>query len=435
MSFSGVLGRLQPYRPRALPSLSPISAAVERILANWPDLVLEPPENDRERIVMEMKRRLDHDDWQDLHTSFVTSAAVALFDEQRRGREDLAALRQFYLEEIAANDSKAFRNGMMAVYLGSYLPGAPHTVKLGRALSQVSSLLGERWRPLLSAVPRLLDGMSAHEQLGQLMLAMPSPWFGLKTIGMRKPHDAGLMTHTHLSFVKAIAPSLKSEPSIDKLLSWLRPDGALQAKKEGAAQAIAALLSPWSSDPPDDLRSLLTTRLTSSYGDPRTRGGEAPWGQVPQDLVERISRWLTGENIRFFMDVVSAVETSHMWEPRRRFWLQLHKEKRIDSAWVALSDDGARRAREMAQGRPGLAFGRQTAGGSRVNTCLLVLKVGSRIVVEGSHSYKVHVFREGGHKTPRLYQPRYDCEDIRMIPGADARAHNGDWQGWVRERI
>jgi hypothetical protein len=156
---------------------------------------------------------------------------------------------------------------------------------------------------------------------------------------------------------------------------------------------------------------------------------------VAPELVERISRWLTGENIRFFMDVVSAVETSHMWEPRRTFWLQLHKERRIDSAWVALSDEGARRAREMAQGRPGLAFGRQTARGSRLDTCLLVLKVGSKIVVEGSHSYKVHVFREGANKTPKLYQPRYDCEEIRLIPGVDARAHNGDWQGWVRERI
>lgn len=435
MSLTDVIGRLPPYRPRPLPSMQPIAAAIERVLANWPDVVREPPEGDRERMAMEMKRRLDASDWKDLHTSFVTSAAVALFDEQRRVREDLGPLRQFYLAEIIANDSKAFLSGMVAVYLSSYEPGATHTVELGRALSQVSANLGGRWRQLLLAVPRILDGTSAHEQLGQLMLNMPSPWSDLKSIGMRKPHDSGLMTHVHLSFVKGMTPSLKVESSVDKLLEWLKPDGALQAKKEGASQAISSLLSPWENDPPEALRSSLTTRLTTYYGDPRTRGSEAPWGQVQPDLVERISRWLTGENIRFFMDVVSAVETSHMWEPRRRFWLQLHKEKRIDSAWVALSDDGARRAREMAQGRPGLAFGRQTAGGSRVNTCLLVLKIGSRIVVEGSHSYKVHVFREGGNKTPKLYQPRYDCEDIRLIPGADSRAHNGDWQGWVRERI
>ena len=435
MSLADVLGQLQPYRPRALPSMMPIVTAVERVLARWADVVKEPPESDRERIVMEMKRRLEEDDWRDLHTSFVTSAAIALFDEQRRVRENLGPLRQFYFDEVVASDSKAFRNGMFSVYLSSYQPGATHTVRLGRSLSQVSDSLGDRWQPLLKAVPRLLDGSSGHEQIGQLMAGMPTPWSDLKSIGLHKPHDSGLMTHAHLTFVKSLGPSLQSETSIQKLLEWLKPEGVQRAKSEGAAQAIAALLAPWADEPPEALRTLLTTRLTSYYGDPRTRANEAPWGQVPPELLERIARWLTGENIRFFMDVVSAVETSHMWEPRRRFWLQLHKEKRIDSAWVALSDDGARRAREMAQGRQGLAFGRQIAGGSRVNTCLLILKIGSRIVVEGSHSYKVHVFREGGDKAPKLYQPRYDCEDIRLIPSADARAHNGDWQGWVRERI
>src|SRR5690606_21146649 len=125
-------------------------------------------------------------DWQHLHVSFVTSAAVALFDEQRRGRVDLELLRQFYCDEIIANPSKSFRNGMLAVYLGSYQPGATHTIRLGVALDRVSDQLGERWRPLLKAIPRLLDGRSAHDQLGQIMVAMPSPWTDLKSIGMRK---------------------------------------------------------------------------------------------------------------------------------------------------------------------------------------------------------------------------------------------------------
>lgn len=91
----------------------------------------------------------------------------------------------------------------------------------------------------------------------------------------------------------------------------------------------------------------------------------------------------------------------------------------------------------MAQGRQGLAFGRQTARGTRINTCLLVLKIGSKVVVEGSHDYKVHVFKEGASRTPKLYQQRYDCEEIRLIPGAASQRHfpEGYWQGWVRERI
>jgi len=438
MSLADVLARLQPYKPPALPSMSPVAAAVERVLARWPDVVNEPPESDRERIVVEMKRRLDESDWRDLYTSFVTSAAVALFDTQRRERENLGPLRQFYFEEIVANESKLFRSGMLAVYLGSYHPGAAHTVQLGRALSQVSGGLSDRWQPLLRAVPRLLDGNSAHEQLGQLMVGMPSPWSDLKSIGMRKPHDGGLMTHAHLSFVKGMAPSLKSELSINKLLDWLKPEGTQTAKSEGAAQAVAALLNPWlGGDPPAELKAELTTRLVGLYGDPRGTNAEHPWNSasMPEPLVAMLARWLTGQNIQFFMDVVSEADPDPMFPPRRKFWMQLHQEGRIDDAWVALSDHGASIARRRAAGRPGLAFGHQTAGANRASTCLLILKIGRKIVVEGSHSYKVHIFDEAAEATPKLHRSSYNCEAIRLIKGAKAKPHLGDWQGWVREHI
>lgn len=436
MSLSEVLQRHQAYQPRSLSGLAPLAAAAERVLARWPDAVKEPEENDRERIVQEMLRRLKQNDWSELRTSFVASAAVALFDGERRERPDLGQLRQFYLDEIVANDSGAFRRAMVAVYIGSYFPMAIHTIALARALSQVADRLGDRWAVLLRAVPRLLDGTSAHEQVGQLMLSMPNPWIDLKSINLRSPHAPGLMTHAHLAFVKGLSPTLKSESSIYKLLDWLKPEGVHQAKSEGAADAVASLLSPWrQADPPDDLKSELTTRITGLYGDPRTRASEAPWNTVPQELVEQISRWLTGENIRFFMDIVSDVETSHMWVPRRQFWMKLHQERRITSAWVALSDEGARLARQRAAGRPGLKFGRQMAGGSRTSTCLLILKIGSKIVVEGSHNYKVHVFDEAAAGSPKLYLGGYDCERIRGINGAQAKSHLGNWQGWVRERI
>ncbi|MCX5513010.1 hypothetical protein C3941_01995 [Kaistia algarum] len=435
MSLSEVLRRHAPYQPRPLSGLAPLAAAAERVLARWPDAVKEPPEKDRERLVQEMLRRLEQEDWRDVHTSFVTTAAVALFDNERRERPDLAKLRQFYLDEIIANDSASFRRAMVAVYIGSYVPRAAHTVALARSLSRVADALGGRWSVLLQAVPRLLDGVSAHEQVSQLMLSMPQPWSNLKSINLRSPHAPGLMTHAHLAFVKALAPDLAEPPAIDKLLNWLKPEGA-QPKAEGASEAISALLMPWrTSDPPSDLRSELTTRITGLYGDPRTRGKEAPWNGVADDLVEHLSRWLTGENIRFFMDIVSDVETSHMWTPRRQFWMKLHQERRITSAWVALSDEGARLARQRAAGRPGLKFGRQIAGGSRIRTCLLILKIGSKIVVEGSHNYKVHVFDESAAGRPKLYQDGYDCELIRSIRGAQAKMHLGDWQGWVRERI
>ena len=82
-----------------------------------------------------------------------------------------------------------------------------------------------------------------------------------------------------------------------------------------------------------------------------------------------------------------------------------------------------------------LKFGAQTAGGGRAQPSLLILKIGDKIVVEGSHGYKIHVFPVSHLFAPKLYQPSYDCESIRMAIGAESTAHRGDWQGWILERI
>lgn len=61
--------------------------------------------------------------------------------------------------------------------------------------------------------------------------------------------------------------------------------------------------------------------------------------------------------------------------------------------------------------------------------------MGRKIVIEGSHSYKVHVFDSTNLRAPALYGDNYDCDDIRDIPGAKAKSHLGYWQGWVMENI
>ena len=67
-----------------------------------------------------------------------------------------------------------------------------------------------------------------------------------------------------------------------------------------------------------------------------------------------------------------------MWEPRRKFWLSLHEQNRIDAAWVAFSRSGASHARRQLRSRGSrslLSFGNQTARGSRMDTSLLILKI------------------------------------------------------------
>lgn len=438
MSLHDRLARVRAPDLPVLPNLKTFAAAAERVLHRWPDVAPDPPERDREQLVLRMKAHLAQDRWDGVQMSLVTAAARAVFDETRRQRPDLEGLRSFYIAEVRATHRTTFLGAMVSVYLESFEPDAPHTRALAEALSEAHDRLGARWRVLIEAVPEVFRPAAAPEAIARMMVGMRCPWSELRALGLRAPHAPGLMDFVHLAYVARLRPHLTVRAELEQLLSWLKPDGQAMARSSGASEAIEAVLGHWrKSNPSDADIDLITRSLVEFYGDPRVQQGGA-WASVASDCLAVIMRWLTGKDIRFFMDVVSAVEDSHMWEPRRRFWLKLHAQRRIDAAWVAFSPSGADYARRMlaARGERGvLNYGQQTAGYSRANTSLLILKCGSKIVVEGSHSYKVHIFREGHPRAPALYQRAYDCEQIRLMPGAESRSHLGDWQGWVEERI
>ncbi|TWT14158.1 hypothetical protein FQU96_06885 [Reyranella sp. CPCC 100927] len=406
----------------------------ERIMARWPDIVANPPEKDREKLVAMVRDRLDRDEWKDTKLSLITSAGKALFDEERRERPDLSGLREFYYRETRASTRAGFLGGMLSIYMGSFDAAADHTHKLASALSEVTDRLGARWRMLLEAIPEMLSPTVVADAVARKMISMDDLWTGLQKLGIHSPHAPGLMNAAHLAYVTQIEPHLDTRIEMKRLIEWMKPDGR-EAKSTGAGEAISALLGHWVSRTPsaEDLR-YLTESIIGIYGDPRVQRGGI-WSAVPSHRLAVILRWLTGENIRFFLDVVSAVEDSHMWEPRRKFWLGLHSRGRVDTAWVAFGASAEREAKRRGGGKGTLRFGRQTAGGSRANTSLLVLKIGRKIVVEGSHSYRVHIFDETDRRAPTLYQWHYDCEQIRLISGSKAKSHIGDWQSWVMEQI
>lgn len=437
MKLAALLNQSVRFNPPALADSTRLRTTARRVLARWPDVVAEPPENDRDRLVEEMRRRLVEDDWDDLPTSFVTRAARALFDPVRRSRAELGELREFYINELRVSTRRSFLGAMASVYIGSYEPGASHTRALAGALGETRSRLGGRWTKLEQALPAWLDPDHGHEAIAGIMAGMADPWKELKALGLNTPHAPGLMDYAHLAFVEAIQPGLRDRDELKRLFGWLRPERQ-EPRVSGAGHAITAVLGHWlSADPSADEQRYIIDELVGCYGDPRVSVSGA-WAGVPEQHRAVILRWLTGENIRFFLDVVSAVEESHMWEPRREFWLSLHEQGRIDGAWVAFSAEAERYAKRQAAARSGqttLRYGLQTAGGSRLYTSLLILKIGNKILVEGSHNYKIHVFRATSPAAPALYRSRYDCEMIRLTAGAEAKSHNGHWQGWVLERI
>ena len=430
-----LLGKPKPFSPSALPSLNRVDAMCRRIHDQWPDVMPAPQEN-QEAIARAMLRRIERDDWEGATLASVIRAGRVAFEPAFRDRRDLRELRGFYVKETEASTNTAFLGAMMSVYLASYEPRARHSRDLAAALTASRDRFGRKWSGLVDRVPYVLDARHAAERVSNAMFAMDDPFSGLVELGFRDPYASGLMHHAHLAYVAQMQPRLRSESGVRRMLSWLT--SGREPKVNGAKEAVEALLRPWtSSEPGGAIKEMLTEDLLASYGDPRVRRGGV-WPQVRSDCRDVLFRWLTGANIEFFLDVVTEVEDSHMWQPRRVFWWDLYERGEIDAAWVAFSPIAAATAQRltMAKEKSGkFEYGRQTAGGSRVKTSLLILKIGNCIVVEGSHNYKVQVFREADRRAPRLYQEHYDCERIRLEPRHRQQAHHVGWQDRVRELI
>ena len=439
MKLSQVLAGPKAFRVPPPPSLNALASTCARIEARWPD-VMPAPEKDREVIVREMAGRVRNGDWEGATVAAVVRAARLAFDRELRMprglQADLEELRQFCYRETRVSSRPAFVGAMFSIYLAAWAPDSGPTRALATALKR-SGNLPSKWSALLKRAPDLLDPKVAARRLGQAMRSMDDPWAGLVELGFRDPQAPGLLLHAHLAYVAEVKPRLRERPQAERMLHWLKPPGR-EARIAGAAEAIDALLDPWRSGRPSEaLRDLLVERLVAAFGDPRMRMA-GPWGEVRPECRDVMLRWLTGADIGFFLDVVSQAEESHMWEPRRRFWWGLYEEGRIAAAWVAfcpLADTIAAGLRSEDGGPSVFHYGKQTASGTRSTTSLLIMQIGDCVVVEGSHSYKVQVFRRGDRRVPSLFKERYDCEEIRLTPGHEQQAHLGRWEERVLELI
>lgn len=424
-------------RVPAPPCRRPLSSACRRVHERWPDL-MPAPDKDRETVIREMLERIRNDRWEGATVAGVLRAARLAFDPALPRRTDLKKLRKFFCSETEESSQESFVGGMFSIYLATWRPDDNATRDLRAALKPSQSHLPEKWSALLQRLPYLLE-RDAARRLGARMDAVEHPWVDLVEQGIQDPHASGLLLHAHLAFVSEVKHRLHQRAEAERMLGWLLPEGR-KARLEGAAEALDALLAPWKTkDPVEGLRDLLLERLVAAYGDPRVHASHHPWNGMDPDCRAVLYRWLTGANIEFFLDVVSLAEESHMWQPRREFWWGLYKEGRIAAAWVAFCPEAAALASRLLKGERGgsstLDYGTQTAGGARRTTSLLIMRIGDSVVVEGSHSYKVQVFRKGDRGAPQLFQKGYDCERIRLEPDHDQQAHFSGWEDRVLELL
>ncbi|AUJ63886.1 hypothetical protein B9057_05980 [Aestuarium zhoushanense] len=434
-----LLSRLLPLRTRALPSLDQIGRSVTSILKRWPNAVKTPEDRDREKLAMEMLGRVDRWSWEDVTTQRVISAAVAVFDAERRDRSDLAPVRAFYLEEIETREPGAFLDGMVGVYIDSFKSKADHTRSLGRALEKRSDEIGGRFSRLKHGLPSLFQPEMAPSQLANLMLDAENAYLALKAIGLNSPHTSGLAKAASRIFVDRIAPDLANPTARTKLFNWLAPENG-PTLQTGAGRAIEAILAVWlNRTPPDDLRNELSERIIAGWNDPRLHTGGI-WSGFDPKLKSVLLGWLTRADMEFFCNVVTLSQKNHMWPPRRDFWLKMHDAGRIDEAWVAFSADAYDKAIRMirTKGDLGTRFGRQT---NIPDLSLLIMRIGNKIVVDGCHSYKTHVFNKDADNAPAMYQLRYDAAKIRRTSRLSQTHYWSEsrklaaWEDWVNRHV
>jgi hypothetical protein len=352
------------------------------------------------------------------------------------------SLEAFFLAELRSSTRHNFLRALCEGFVASWAPRDSRTAICAQVIVDRSEWLPRDWQICFSQVPELLDTISGAETFGLWLAAQSEPYRAVIDKGIAFPHGLGFMQHVHNAWLASLPPQ-NDDSRARRLLSWIKPKGAPVLRGNRAAGVVGRLLQPWSHTmPADTLRSFLATELVDAYGDPR-RENAAFWHEVGAEGQRVMLRWLAGRRMEVFLDVVSRAEAigehGDQWVPRRRFWMGIYQSGRIDEAWISFGRKALEIARNLGRQTNDIAYTEfgQTAK-SRKDTCLLIMRIGKKIVVEGSHNFRIHIFEAGSPKAPGLYANNYDV-DLFLLPLGDenARVHDaaGHWMEWVRRRV
>lgn len=436
MSLIDRLARL-PSAPSSPGSPERLAKAVERIRQRFGDRQPVKPEA-LDALVERLTQAIRRWDWSRLTEGEISQVVRAWASRLVRVAADV---EEFLLRELGRSTRRSLLGALCDGYFVGWVTRDVRTTELARIIQDRAAWLPRSWQIVFRTIPESLDTNEGAVRLGRWLAVQADPYRAATERGIVAPHGPGFMAEVHDTWLAAL-PEPRDETTIRRMLAWIHPADSPKLEGDRATGVVARLLRPWANTmPPKPLRTLLLNELVRHRGDPRRENGHF-WTQVGEDSKRTMLRWLAGQRMEAFLDVVSRseekLEAGDQWPARRRFWMGLYEEGRIDEAWPSYGTDAQAIADQLARTTGDLtysAYGRQL---SRKNTSLLIMRVGPRIVVEGSHNFRVHLFRQGSTTAPRLYEGRYDLDGFILPQGhQDARMHDaaGNWMSWVRERI
>ena len=108
--------------------------------------------------------------------------------------------------------------------------------------------------------------------------------------------------------------------AVSRLLEWNERMPARVVKTGLRVKFANGLLEPWQRAPSDDaVKNVLVKFFTAEYGNPQLRGHrEYQWSGVSEQAISVLMRWLTGDTLRGFMEILQRTADS-ICSSRSRF--------------------------------------------------------------------------------------------------------------------
>jgi hypothetical protein len=413
--------------------LADFSRSVQRVRDRFPGYKSETALN-LEKALDKVEAASQSWDWTKVKQGEVALVMQAAFS---RDVEVSEAVEDFLDREAEATTNPSLLSAICQTYFSSWERGNSRTRRLARIIQSRSQYLSRNWIMLFSALPQVLDVEQGPELIAQEMVKQTDPYGWLRQSGIVAPHSGSLMKDVNFAFLRGREPRILAD--ITRIFRWLYPSEVAPAEISWCAAAANVLLEPWLVvEPPSEVRQELLDRLVGLYGDPRNAKGGF-WPLVDETRKRLVMRWLAGKSMDALLEIITTSTKNHMWAPRHDFWKGLYDQGVIDEAWIALSPAAAleAKAKHAATGDPIYTmFGDQRS--KRKETCLLIMRIGNFVVVEGSHDYRVHIHSGDLVPTSLLYRRQYDAEAMTFsVNDPRARIHDayGGWRRWVEERV
>jgi hypothetical protein len=357
--------------------------------------------------------------------------------------ENYRGLRSFLLETLKRQPRPYLLRAFLNAYLDTFHAPSERTKALGQVLKQNTKRLPASIQ-LLAQDYELFSPDAVVDNLAMLLEDLDDPFTELKTYGIQSPHALGLMEAVHKQYLENLGDRLAraDKRAQEHILNWVAPDRIASKFDSMAARSLDAILLPLEngvSTLSDEMRDELAGKISGKFGDPRV-SMRSPWATVDPRSLSVMKLLLTGASFRVFLDVVTKVivhqRDHHMWPNRRQFWESLWEKGEIVDAWVILSRDGEREARQLSETKSSmtsLAYGKADFSGAARDEgkCFLLIRLseqcGGKVVLEGSHNFRVHIYEPNDEACPDFHKPTYPVSDLRREGSYMAISHFANW--------